>query len=305
MTKPTKPTKPTLLVLAAGMGSRYGGLKQMDPVGPAGETLMDYSIYDAVRAGFGRLVFVIRRDIEEPFKRAVGARFEQRLPVDYVFQELDALPSGCSVPPHRQKPWGTGQAILSAAGNIQESFAVINADDFYGANSFRVLAEHLGSRGADCAMVGFVLCNTFSSFGSVARGVCQVSDDGFLQQVTELTRIEPDQGGVKHTGPDGAVHRLDGDEVVSMNLWGFSPAIFQHLRTLFADFLRKKGQDERAEFYIPAAINELVRAKQIRCRVLPTPDSWFGVTYREDRSRVVESLRELIAAGRYPRELWA
>ena len=298
-------TRPTLLVLAAGMGSRYGGLKQIDPVGPGGETIIDYSIYDALRAGFGKLVFVIRRDIETPFKKIIGARFEEKISVGYVFQELDSLPPGFSVPPHRTKPWGTGQAILMAADVIHEPFAAINADDFYGANSFRVLAEHLHSGSADCAMVGFILRNTLSEHGCVARGVCRVDTDGFLQSVMELVKIEKDGSGAKYTDAAGVAHRLDGNETVSMNMWGFTPALFGHLRGQFAGFLKKNGQKEKSEFYIPAVVNELVIAKRERVKVLPTSDSWFGVTYREDRPRVIEKVRDLIAHGDYPEKLWA
>jgi UTP-glucose-1-phosphate uridylyltransferase len=298
-------TKPTLLVLAAGMGSRYGGLKQIDPVGPCGETIIDYSIYDALRAGFGKLVFVIRRDIETPFKKIIGVRFEEKISVEYVFQELDNLPPGFSVPPNRTKPWGTGQAILAAAGMIREPFAAINADDFYGANSFRTLAEHLHSGGADYAMVGFILRNTLSEHGSVARGACRVGVDGFLQSVTEITKIEKDGDGAKYTDAKGVTHRLGGDETVSMNMWGFAPTLFGHLREQFAGFLKKHGGEEKSEFYIPAAVNKLITAKRERVKVLPTPDSWFGVTYREDRTRVIESIRNLIARGDYPKILWA
>lgn len=299
-------TKPTLLVLAAGMGSRYGGLKQIDPVGPNGETIIDYSIYDAVRAGFGKVVFVIRHDIEEPFKKIIGARFEKKVPVDYVFQELDKLPPGFSVPPNRTKPWGTGQAILLAADAIREPFAAINADDFYGATSFRVLAEHLQSvdaRGADFAMVGFVLRNTLSEFGSVARGVCRTSAEGFLESVTEITKIERDGSGAKTIGPDDHVLKLTGDETVSMNMWGFTPWMFRELKRLFVEFLTKHGAEEKSEFYIPAAVNDLLRAGRARVKVLRTPDPWFGVTYREDRPLVVEGIRQRIARGDYPEKL--
>jgi dTDP-glucose pyrophosphorylase len=298
-------TKPTLLVLAAGMGSRYGGLKQIDPVGPHGETIIDYSIYDALRAGFGKLVFVIRHDIEAPFKQTIGARFEVKIPVEYIFQELDSLPSEFLVPPHRTKPWGTGQAILAADGVIHESFAAINADDFYGANSFRVLAEHLRSGGGDYAMVGFILRNTLSEHGSVARGVCRLGADEFLQGVTEITKIEKDGIGAKYTDAANVTHRLGGDETVSMNMWGFTPTLFGHLRGQFAAFLKKHGQEEKSEFYIPAVVNELITAKRERVKVLPTPDSWFGVTYREDHPRVIKSIRDLIARGDYPEKLWA
>ena len=295
---------PTLLILAAGMGSRYGGLKQMDPVGPGGATIMDYSIYDALRAGFGKLVFVIRRDIEAPFKETIGARFEQRLPVEYVFQELVPLPPGFSVPVNRTKPWGTGQAILTAAAVVHEPFAAINADDFYGANSFRTLAEHLRSGGDDYAMVGYPLRKTLSEFGSVARGVCRVDAEGFLQTVTELTKIEKDGDAARYTDGQGMVHRLTGDETVSMNLWGFTPAVFGQLREQFTAFLQATKPDEKGEFYIPAVVNVLIQAGQARCRVLRTADSWFGVTYREDSPRVIESLRALIARGDYPERLW-
>jgi hypothetical protein len=297
-------TKPTLLVLAAGMGSRYGGLKQIDPVGPAGETIIDYSIFDAMRAGFGKLVFVIRQDIESAFREAIGARFEKRLPVEYVFQELNKVPPGYSVPPNRKKPWGTGQAILMAQDAVREPFAAINADDFYGAASFRVLAEHLQSGTPDYAMVGFVLRNTLSEFGSVARGACRVGADGYLQGVTELTKIEKDGAGAKYTDAAGVVQCLSGDEPVSMNMWGFTPSLFAHLRGQLAEFLNRHGQEEKSELYIPSVVNELVGAGRERCKVLRSTDSWFGVTYREDRPLVVEGIRGLIARGAYPKMLW-
>jgi hypothetical protein len=297
-------TKPTLLVLAAGMGSRYGGLKQIDPVGPNGETIIDYSIFDAMRAEFGKLVFVIRHDIESAFREAIGARFEKRLPVEYVFQELDKVPPGFSVPPNRKKPWGTGQAILMAADVIREPFAAINADDFYGAASFRVLAKHLRSGTSDYAMVGFVLRNTLSEFGSVARGACNVGPDGYLLGVTELTKIEKDGAGAKYLDASGAVQRLSGDEPVSMNMWGFTPTLFAHLQAQLIEFLKRHGQEEKSELYIPSVANELVKAHQERCKVLRTTDSWFGVTYREDRPFVVEGIRALIARGDYPQTLW-
>lgn len=297
-------SKPTLLVLAAGMGSRYGGLKQIDPVGPEGETIIDYSIFDAMRAGFGKVVFVIRQDIESAFREAIGVRFEKRLPVEYVFQELDHLPPGFSVPPNRKKPWGTGQAILCAAKAINEPFAAINADDFYGATSFRVLARHLSSGSPDYAMVAFVLRNTLSEFGTVARGVCQVGSDDSLQTVTELTKIEKSGAGAKYIDPKGAVQHLSGEEPVSMNMWGFTPTLFRHLERQFTAFLERNGKDEKAEIYIPTVVNELIRLREERCKVLRTTDSWFGVTYREDRPLVVEGVRALIARGDYPKKLW-
>ena len=295
---------PTLLVMAAGMGSRYGGLKQIDPVGPAGETIIDYSIYDALRAGFGKLVFVIRKDIEQAFKETVGARFEKHAPVEYVFQELDKLPQGFSVPEGRTKPWGTTQAVLMAADVIREPFAVINADDFYGAESYRVLAEHLKSGSPDYAMVGFILRNTLSDFGSVARGVCRVSANGYLECIEELTNIERDNGGAKNTAADGTVTALSGDEPVSMNFWGFTPQIFPQLRTVFQHFLERSGSELKTESYVPAAVGELVNAGRAKVKVLRSADSWFGVTYREDRPRVVDSIGKLVDADKYPAALW-
>src|SRR5579862_3336134 len=298
-------SKPTLLVLAAGMGSRYGGLKQIDPVGPGGETIIDYSIFDAMRAGFEKLVFVIRHDIEGAFREAIGARFEKRLPVEYVFQELDKLPHGFSDPPNRKKPWGTGQAILMAADAITGPFAAINANDFYGANSFRVLAEQLRSGSPDYSMVGFILRNTLSEFGSVARGACRVGPDGYLHGVTELTKIEKDGSRAKYIDQTGATQPLSGDETVSMNMWGFTPSIFSHLQEQLIAFLKRSGNDEKAELYIPSVVNDLVASRKERCKVLRTTDPWFGVTYREDRPFVVDGIRALIARGDYPAKLWS
>jgi hypothetical protein len=296
-------TKPTLLVLAAGVGSRYGGLKQIDPVGPGGETIIDYSIYDAMRAGFGKLVFIIRKDIEHDFKQAIGARFEKRLPVEYVFQELSKLPPGFSLPASRKKPWGTAHAVLMGAEVVREPFGVINADDFYGRNSFEVLARHLQSGSPDYAMVGFTLKNTLSEFGSVARGLCRTSPDGLLVGVTELTKIERDGKGAKNTDPANPMP-LTGEETVSMNMWGFQPGVFEHFRREFTVFLQQHLNEEKAEFFIPTPINKLVSSGQEKLKVLPTPDSWFGVTYREDRPRVIESVRHLINQGSYPEKLW-
>jgi hypothetical protein len=300
--KPTTP--PTLLVLAAGMGNRYGGLKQIDPVGPSGETIIDYSIYDALRAGFGKVVFVIRKDIEHAFKHAVGARFEGHIAVEYVFQELDRLPPGFSVPVGRTRPWGTLHAVLMAADTINEPFAVINADDFYGSESYRVLAQQLQSGIADYAMVGFLLRNTLSDFGSVSRGVCRVDGDGFLQGVVELTNIERDGAHARNTDSSGRITTLSGNEVVSMNMWGFPPHVFRQFREHFQRFLTSSGPDIESESYLPSTVNELVLAGQARVKVLRTNDSWAGVTYREDRPRVVETIRRLVDRGDYPKRLW-
>jgi UTP-glucose-1-phosphate uridylyltransferase len=302
--KPTT-TPPSLLVLAAGMGNRYGGLKQIDPVGPGGETIIDYSIYDALRAGFDKVVFVIRKDIEQTFKQVVGARFERRIAVEYAFQELAKLPPGFSVPTGRTRPWGTLHAILMAADAIDEPFAVINADDFYGSEGYRALAQHLQSGASDYAMVGFILRNTLSDFGAVSRGVCRVDNDGFLQGVVELTNIERDGVHVRNTDSTGRITRLSGDEVVSMNMWGFTPQVFGQLREQFENFLKLNGLSVQSEGYIPNAVNELILTGQARVRILRTNDSWAGVTYREDHPRVVETIRRLIDCGKYPNRLWS
>lgn len=298
-------TSPTLLVLAAGMGSRYGGLKQIEPVGPGGEAIIDYSIYDAMRAGFGKLVFVIRRDIEQAFKEFIGARFEKRIPVEYVYQELDKIPAPFSVPAGRTKPWGTTQAILMTEGVINEPFAVINADDFYGAESYRVLSQHLQSGSEDYAMVGFVLRNTLSDFGTVARGVCQVSEDGYLKGIVELTSIGREGDHAKNTDGEGKVTLLTANEPVSMNYWGFTPKIFGQLREHFQKFLETNGKDLKKECYIPSTVNDILVAGQGKVKVLRSNDPWFGVTYREDHPNVVESIKRLVRDGKYPERLWS
>jgi UTP-glucose-1-phosphate uridylyltransferase len=299
-----KPTPPALLVLAAGMGNRYGGLKQIDPIGPCGETIIDYSIYDALGAGFAKVVFVIRKDIEQAFKQAVGARFERHIAVEYVFQELDKLPQGFCVPAGRTRPWGTLHAVLMAADAISEPFAVINADDFYGAEGYRVLAQHLQSGTADYAMVGFVLRNTLSDFGTVSRGVCRVDDDNFLQGIVELTNIERVGGHAKNTDSTGQITSLSGDEVVSMNMWGFTPHIFGQFREQFQKFLELDGSDVQSESYLPCTVNELIVAGQAQVKVLRTNDLWAGVTYREDHLRVIQTIDRFIDRGDYPNRLW-
>ena len=296
---------PTLLVLAAGMGSRYGGLKQVDPVGPGGETIVDYSIYDALRAGFAKVVFVIRKDIEQSFRTTVGARFERDVDVEYVFQELDKLPPGFCVPDGRTKPWGTLHAVLMASGAINKPFAVINADDFYGAESYRSLVQSLQSNILNYAMVGFVLRNTLSDFGPVSRGVCQVDGNDLLQDIVELTNIVRDGAHAMNTDATGRLTKLSGDEVVSMNMWGFSPHIFEELTEIFQEFLRRSGSDLSSESYLPSAVNELVLAGRAHVKVLRTNDLWCGTTYREDHPRVVERISQLIHDGFYPKRLWS
>ncbi len=292
----------TLLVLAAGIGSRYGGLKQMDPVGPSGEFILDYSVYDALRAGFDRVVFVIRREIETDFKTIIGARLEGRVAIDYALQDLHDLPEGFAPPADRRKPWGTGHATLAAAGVVQTPFAVINADDFYGADSYRRLAAFLDDTAAAAtryAMVGFVLRNTLSPHGRVARGVCTVSPEGLLTGVEELTQIvKTPEGARSEKGP------LGGSETVSMNCWGFKPSFFEHLRAEFRLFLKAHGADPKAEFFVPTVVNTLIQRGQATCQVLPTDSPWVGVTYPEEKADVVAVIRDLVARGDYPPALW-
>ncbi len=286
----------SLVVLAAGMGSRYGGLKQVDPVGPAGETVLDYAVFDARRAGFTRVIFVIRRDFEALFRDTIGARYSGRMEVDYVFQSLDALPPGHAVPAGREKPWGTGHAVWCARAALPGNFAVINADDFYGADSFARLAAFLReARGGQFAMVGFRLANTLSEHGAVSRGVTVVAADGGLQAIVETHGITADQ-----VGPG---RRYTGAELVSLNCWGFTPALFAGLDAQFAAFLRDHGAEPKAEFYLPAAVSALVAPGAATVRVLPTTSTWFGVTYREDKPRVQAAIAELVRAGQYPANL--
>lgn len=297
--------QPTLLVLAAGMGSRYGGLKQIDPVGPSGETVLDYAVFDALRAGFGRVVFVIRREFESVFREQIGAKYSGRVPVEYVFQSADVLPPGFAAPGDRQKPWGTGHAVWCARDAVREPFAVINADDFYGVDSFRQLAGFLRQPAAGAAaaertvfaMVGFRLANTLSEHGAVSRGVCVTAPNGELQAITERTGIM--------ASDLGAGRAYAGDEIVSMNCWGFTPALFAGLDGQLRDFLAENGGDPKAEFYLPAAVSTQIARAQAVVRVLPTSSAWFGVTYREDKPRVVAAIAELVRRGEYPAKLFS
>jgi hypothetical protein len=302
------PMKPTLVVMAAGMGSRYGGLKQIDPMGPSGETILDYSVFDALRAGFGKVVFIIRPDFEEAFRTGVGAKFADKIAVDYAFQTLDKLPPGFSVPEGREKPWGTTHAILCAREVVKEPFAVINADDFYGRTSFAVLHDYLKglpNGSAEYSMVGFTLKNTLSEHGTVTRGVCKTDANGFLTEIEEMTKIGSGTAGVSNTKEDGTVVPLTGLEPVSMNMWGFSPHLFDQLQALFTEFLTVHGKELKGECYIPLSVGELVRRKQATCKVLPTDSTWFGVTYREDKPIVQASIAALTANGSYPPSLWS
>ncbi len=303
--------KPTLLILAAGMGSRYGGLKQIDPMGPAGETVMDFSVFDAIRAGFGKVVFVIRRDFEEQFKAQVGARFEGRVQVEYAFQAMDDLPVGFAVPEGRTKPWGTTHAMLAAESLIHEPCVMINADDFYGRDAFACIAAHLqqtpevrDGRHQYC-MVGFKLSNTLSEHGSVARGVCVVDAGGHLASVTEMTKIFKTEDGAENREEGSPVVPLTGEEAVSMNFWGFTPEIFPQLREAFVAFLHEHGKELKSECYVPKVVDDLIKAGRVDVRVLPTSSKWFGVTYPEDKETVVASIRALSEQGEYPSPLWS
>lgn len=300
---------PTLCVLAAGMGSRYGGLKQIDPVGPHGETILDYSIYDALRAGFERVVFVIRRDIETDFRAAIGSRFETRTDVDYAFQSLDLLPAGCAVPAERAKPWGTAHAVWAAKSVIHHPFAVINADDFYGATGYRKMNTFLTTPATDgpeqYAMIGFQLRNTLSEHGHVARGICVCDDQLNLQQIAEHTRILKRGDAAVSLDDQDQETPLQGDEWVSMNLWGFAPTVFDHIERHFSAFLKTKSADPKAEFFIPLLIAALIEEGLAEVKVLPSNDQWFGVTYREDKPAVSAAIQALSASGTYPSPLWA
>jgi MobA-like NTP transferase domain len=301
--------KPTLLVLAAGMGSRYGGLKQMDPMGPNGETVLDYSVYDAIRAGFGKVVFIIREDFAEAFRSSVGAKFAGRIEVEYAFQKLDDLPEGFTVPEGRAKPWGTAHAVRAARNAVGGPFAVINADDFYGADAYQTVARWFASNTGDAdkdhyAMVGYPLKNTLSEHGSVNRGICQTTADGLLtdvEEVVEISRVA--DGSCEGKALNGSTLKLDETAPVSMNFWGFTPAYFGQLEEHFIAFLKEKGTEAKSECYIPTVVDDLIRSGKADCRVLETDSSWFGVTYPEDKPFVVESIAALIAKGDYPSPL--
>ena len=299
--------KPTLVVLAAGMGSRYGGLKQVDPVGPSGEAILDYSVFDAVRAGFGKVVFIIRHDFEAEFKEKVGKKYEGLIPVDYCYQDINDLPAPYKVPEGRTKPWGTGHATRAARGVVKEPFAVINADDFYGRDAFEQLAKFLSNAtdGATLgfAMVGYKLELTLSENGSVARGICDVAADGTLKGVTEMTKlVKAGDVAENRENPDAPV-KVPLDARVSMNLWGFTPGLFTELEARFPKWLAENGAKEKSEWYIPFVVDELIKEGKATCKVLPTESSWFGVTYREDKPFVMAEIKKLVDAGEYPSNL--
>jgi NDP-sugar pyrophosphorylase family protein len=298
----------TLLILAAGMGSRYGGMKQVDPFGPSGETITDYSIYDALRAGFERFVFVISPKMEEEFKTSYVHKFPSHLEVDYVIQSIDDLPEGFSLPADRVKPWGTAHAVLMAKDAIREPFAVINADDYYGRKSYKIMHHFLAQvaktgQGHYC-MVGFELQKTVSKHGSVARGVCQVDKQGYLEGMVERTKIFLKDGSIVFEEENGATHPLDPMSTVSMNLFGFTPDFFPHIEDNFKRFLNENFENPKAELYIPYVVDKLINAGLSKMSVLHTPESWFGVTYQEDKPKVLAAIRKLVDDGTYPESLW-
>jgi dTDP-glucose pyrophosphorylase len=301
--------KPTLLILAAGMGSRYGGLKQVDPVGPNGEAIIDYSIYDAIRAGYGKVVFVIRESFADAFKETFDGKLKGKIITEYVFQEMNSfVPETLRISGDRIKPWGTGHAVLVAKNVINEPFVVINADDYYGPNAYQMTPEYLNSV-ADSekpiyCMVGYGLKNTLSEHGFVSRGVCETDENGFLETVIERTHIEKKQHRIVNQIDDVNSMELTGNEVVSMNLWGFSPSFFDYLEKYFNDFIMSNAKNPKGEFYIPYVVNELIEKDEIKLKVLQTQDKWFGVTYKEDKDLAVQNIKQLIENGVYPRKLW-
>lgn len=299
--------KPTLFVLAAGMGSRYGGLKQLDGLGPSGETIMDYSIYDAIKAGFGKIVFVIRESFAKDFDDQVIQKFKDVIEVETVFQDTNNVPQGFNIHPEREKPWGTNHAVLMGKDVIKEPFAVINADDFYGQESFAILAEFLRSvagKQNEYCMIGYRVGNTLSESGSVSRGVCEVDENGNLTHVVERTHIEEKAGTIVFVDENSKEHALNEKTPVSMNMWGFTPDYFDYSMNYFKEFLLTEGQKLKSEFYIPLAVNNLIVAGKATCKVLDTPSKWFGVTYAEDRPQVVLKINDLVRKAVYPSPLF-
>lgn len=299
--------KPTLLIMAAGMGSRYGGLKQIDPVGPSGEIMLDYSVYDALQAGFGRVVFIIRRDIEAPFREVVERNIARKIPVAYAFQERADLPEGFSVPENRAKPWGTAHAIWAAREVVKEPFVVINADDFYGRAAYQGLADALAPvdvASTEFFLAGYRVADTLSEYGSVSRGVCEVGADGLLRQIVERTHIENKDGKII-VAVDGQFQSLSADTVVSMNCWGFTPALFPYLGRTFVRFLEKEGNNPKAEFAISTTVGQMVAEGGATVRAVPTSARWLGMTYPMDKPLVRDGIAKLVQSGVYPDPLWA
>ncbi len=300
--------KPSLLILAAGIGSRYGGLKQVDRFGPSGETIVEYSIYDALRAGFGKIILVVRKEFVNDFKELVLKKVMNKADIDFVFQEIENIPEGLSSPPDRIKPWGTGHAVLVAREKINSPFAVINADDFYGAGSFKIMADFLidtyNDKTENYCIVGYPLAHTLSESGHVSRGICMADKDGFLTSIVEHKKIYKEGTIIKSQLDDNTVIEFTGKEKVSMNLMGFMPSVFNYLDTQFRAFIRKNINNPNAEFYLPALVNTVIKEGKARVRLLQTSERWFGVTYKEDRQMVISNLINLLEAGIYPVNLW-
>jgi len=303
--------KPTLVIMAAGMGSRYGGLKQIDPVGLNGEIIIDYSIYDALKAGFVNIVFIIKESIECDFRKIIGDRIEKYCDVTYVYQEINILPEGFNVPDGRVKPWGTGHAIMLCKELVNEPFAVINADDYYGAASFQTLSDYLANTPeteeiANYYMVGYSLKNTLTDHGHVARGVCKINDQGYLTEIHERTHIKKLGEGAKYSEDGGKTWvELSVESIVSMNMWGFTPDIFSELEKLFPQFLKQTNDLNNSEFFIPEVVSKLIEFNKASVQVIQTPERWVGVTYREDKSMVEDYIASLISEGKYPEKLWS
>jgi len=298
----------TIAILAAGIGSRYGGFKQMDPIGPSGEFIIDYTVYDALRAGFNKVVFIIRHDIEEAFKQSIGKRVAKHVETAYVYQALDTLPVAITRNPDRTKPWGTVQALLTCADSIDAPYAILNADDFYGRESYEILSKYLERVGAgesNACMVGFQLDHTLSKHGSVTRGLCQANESGLLQSIVETASIHYEGDRVVSEEADGTRNTLGNNELASMNMWGFDPALFGPFKDEFIAFLKAEGQELKSELVIPTSVSTLIEKGQATVKVLSTPSSWFGVTYPEDKPNVVQAIKDLVAAGEYPENLWA
>lgn len=298
--------KPTLLILAAGMGSRYGGLKQIDKIGPSGEAIIDYSIYDAIRAGFGKVVFVIRRELELDFRDFFGNKLDGKIDVEFVYQEIDNVPKGIGINIERTKPWGTAHAILVAKHSINEPFVAINADDFYGADAYQTVARYFKSNtdSSNHAMVGYQLKGTLSDFGTVSRGLCRSNESGFLESIEEATKIGVHNGEIGNDEGSGKWKPLTGNEIVSMNIWAFYPEMFRIFEEGFGRFIQKAKDDPKAEYFIAWPLMDMMKKNEGRIKVLETSAQWFGVTYKEDKAGAIEKINHLVASGIYPQNLW-
>ncbi len=299
--------KPTLLIIAAGLGSRYGSLKQIDKIGPSGERIIDYSVYDAVRAGFGKIIYVIRKSFEEEFKEVILNHLPSDIETGYVFQEIDSVDKNINYNPDRQKPWGTGHALLVAEDAINEPFVVINADDFYGAESFKIAYDFLQKENAkenNYALIGFDIKNTLSEYGTVSRGICSADKDGFLTSVVERTQIKIENGEILYKDELDNWNNLSGNEIVSMNMFAFTPGIFKLIRPDFNSFLQKNKNELKAEYYLPTAVDNQIKTGKAKVKVLSTPEQWFGLTYKEDKKIAQQKILETVNAGKYPKKLW-